>query len=271
MTCDLAFLLGLTSASYLLARAGERAALSLGLLRQNRAGRMIPTGAAFPVIIAQALLLVLILRDAPARLMGTVGVLLAGTGLYDDWCSSRARRHREVKGWRGHLAALVGGSPTSGSVKILGGAAVTGIVFLFPGIAGPGPAGFLRDGALIALAANVINGLDVVPGRAGKGLLVGLGVLIVAGPGLGPGAPVLLVPPSVFLARDLRGRSMMGDAGANGWGAMLGALAVAVSPPPGRWLILACLVVLQVLSDTVTFSRIIQGCPGLSHLDRLGR
>ena len=64
---------------------------------------------------------------------------------------------------------------------------------------------------------------------------------------------------------------MMGDAGANGWGAMLGASAVLAAPPLGRWIILAALVILQVLSDTVTYSRIIEGCPGLSHLDRLGR
>ncbi len=270
MISDLLFILGLAGASYLLVHIGERAARTLRLLRKNRTGEVIPTGAAFPVVILQALLLT-ISHDAASRLMGAAGVLLACTGLYDDWCSSRARRHREVKGWRGHLAALVRGRPTSGSVKILGGAAVLGLVFLFVDVAGPGPPGFLRDGALIALAANLINGLDVVPGRAGKGLLVGLSVLIVAGPGMGPTAFVLLVPPMVFLARDLSRRSMMGDAGANGWGGILGALAVVVLSPLGRWLVLSALVVLQVLSDTVTFSRIIEGCAGLSYLDRLGR
>jgi hypothetical protein len=77
-------------------------------------------------------------------------------------------------------------------------------------------------------------------------------------------ATALLVP-------DLRERGMLGDSGAN----LLGFLAGAeiVRRLPEIWLIPAVLVVigLNVLAETVTFSRTIEAIPPLRWFDRLGR
>jgi hypothetical protein len=125
--------------------------------------------------------------------------------------------------------------------------------------------------ALIAIAGctNVWNGLDVAPGRATKGfLLVAVVLLLVdvrafllicAG-----AATTVLVP-------DLRERGMLGDSGAN----LLGFLAGAeiVRRLPQVWLIPAVMIVvgLNLLAETVTFTRTIEAIPPLRWFDRLGR
>jgi hypothetical protein len=70
---------------------------------------------------------------------------------------------------------------------------------------------------------------------------------------------------------DLRERAMLGDAGANPIGAVVG-LALAYSlDEPGR--ILAVLVIggLNVASEKISFSRVIDSTPLLKALDRIGR
>jgi hypothetical protein len=76
---------------------------------------------------------------------------------------------------------------------------------------------------------------------------------------------------AAILGPDLRERGMLGDSGAN----LLGFLAGAeiVRRLPEVWLIPAALVVigLNVLAETVTFTRTIDAIPPLRWFDRLGR
>ena len=76
---------------------------------------------------------------------------------------------------------------------------------------------------------------------------------------------------TAVLVPDLRERGMLGDSGANLLGFLAGAEIVRRLPEP--WLIGAVLVVvgLNVLAETVTFTRTIDAFPPLRWFDRLGR
>ena len=86
-----------------------------------------------------------------------------------------------------------------------------------------------------------------------------LGVAAVVGASLG------------LLAFDLRERLMLGDAGSNVIGAALGFGTVLTVSPPVRNGVLIALVVLNVLSEKVSFSRVIDRVGPLRIADRLGR
>ena len=64
---------------------------------------------------------------------------------------------------------------------------------------------------------------------------------------------------------------MLGDAGANALGAMLGAAAAASLPRSGRVAVLAGIVALTAASEKISFTKVIQRTPPLHWLDMLGR
>jgi hypothetical protein len=64
---------------------------------------------------------------------------------------------------------------------------------------------------------------------------------------------------------------MLGDAGANALGAMLGVAAATALPRPARIGLLAGIVALTGLSEKVSFTRVIARTPALNWLDMLGR
>ena len=73
------------------------------------------------------------------------------------------------------------------------------------------------------------------------------------------------------LCDDLAGRSMLGDTGANSAGALLGTALVARTGRRGRLLALAVVTVLTLISEKVSFTKVIESTPGLRELDALGR
>ncbi len=196
------------------------------------------------------------------RSVALAGLTAGAVGRYDD-----CRPDGPVdKGFRGHLRALASGRVTSGLGKVVGiGAA--GIA-----AAGPvarGPVDRLVAGGVVAGTANLVNLLDLRPGRALKAaLLIGTPLLrgrnggLVAGP-LGVAA--------ALLGGDLGERTMLGDAGANAVGAILGVRLAAGVSGRGRWALLAGLTALTALSEVTSFGRVIATTPGLRELDALGR
>jgi hypothetical protein len=118
----------------------------------------------------------------------------------------------------------------------------------------------LSGALLVALAANFLNQLDTRPGRALKAYLA-LAPLVRA-----PLLPAVLVAPY-----DLREMAMLGDAGSNALGAMLGLSSVDRLTGRGRKLAIAALAGLNLLGETRSLGELIERTPGLSHLDRLGR
>ena len=191
-------------------------------------------------------------------------------GVYDDLAGSGKRR-----GLRGHLGALANGEVTTGAVK-LGGLGATGLASaLLLGSSSKAwePADVAVNAGLVAGGANLLNLFDLRPGRAikvadpvggadhGRGRPSGAARAVAA-----PlGAALALLPD------DLGERAMLGDAGANALGAMLGGAAAVSLPRPARIALLAGIVALTGASEKVSFTKVIERTPPLRWLDMLGR
>ncbi len=187
-------------------------------------------------------------------------------GLIDDLLGTDGDR-----GFGGHLQALRDGRLTTGAMKLFGGGVVAIVLTAAPGeVSGRR---LFADAALVALAANLGNLFDRAPGRTIKvGLLAYVPIALAAGT-----SPVgLALAPVVgatagLLPADLGERLMLGDTGANLLGAVLGLAVVLETSRPVRTGVLIALVLLNVASELVSFTKVIDATPGLRHLDRLGR
>jgi hypothetical protein len=196
-------------------------------------------------------------RRAAAMALGGAGA--AAFGAYDDLAGSGDRR-----GFRGHLGALRHGEVTTGAVK-LGGIGATGIISA--ALAGGSPADVILNAGLVAGGANLLNLFDLRPGRAIK-VAVASGTLLGAAGRYSVAAP--LAAALALLPEDLGERAMLGDAGANALGAMLGASAAGLSRP-ARVALLAGIAGLTAASEKVSFTKVIARTPALNWLDMLGR
>ena len=213
----------------------------------------------------------------------------AGTRARGRGPSAGARRARrpggrlEQQGAQGHLGALARGEVTTGAVKILG-LGVTGLVAAAlvdrdaraaatPGPGGrPGAVDTLVGGAVIAGSANLLNLLDLRPGRALKATIL-LGALT-ADRRRGSAA-----------GRRCRGRCRRRPARARpGRARPCSATPAPTAPAPcseppscsapaaaaggSRW---PPSTALTLASEKVSFTRVIESTPGLRELDALGR
>jgi hypothetical protein len=214
---------------------------------------------------------------AAATLVAGLGA--GAVGLYDDIAGTRP--HHRAKGFRGHLRALREGRVTTGLVKVVGVSAVALAAASTLPTRRPGRAHrtveVLLGAGVIAGTANLVNLLDLRPGRALKASLA-LSA-IVGGPGhpdrLGAGARGVAAgaagAAAALIADDLGEHVMIGDCGANALGAVLGVAAAARTGPVGRAVLLTGLAALTAASERVSFTTVIESTPGLRHLDRLGR
>ena len=226
-----------------------------------------------PAAAAGAAAVSLIAPELPARsraALALAGVGAAAFGAYDDLKGSGDRR-----GFRGHLGALLGGEITSGAVKIAGiGATGLAAAALAGGGQGTGagsPADLLINTSLIAGGANLLNLFDLRPGRAIKVALATGAALGVTSAGASAAAAAPVGAALSMLPQDLGERAMLGDAGANALGGMLGAAAAAALPRGARVTVLAAIVGLTAASEKVSFTRVIEQTPPLHWLDMLGR
>jgi UDP-N-acetylmuramyl pentapeptide phosphotransferase/UDP-N-acetylglucosamine-1-phosphate transferase len=242
--------------------------------------------AAGPAVAGAATLTAAAGAPAPAAAAALTAGLGAGTvGLYDDLVGIRPEH--QAKGFRGHLAALGHGRLTSGAVKVAGIGA-TGLAaatlldqrpssrrsWSFLGVShGVSRKYSMINTALgagvIAGAANLLNLLDLRPGRALK-VATMVGVPLAAGRGGGLAAgPVGAA--AGLLPEDLAEQTMLGDCGANALGALLGTALVARTGPVGRGAALAVIAALTAASERVSFTQVIARTPVLRRLDQLGR
>lgn len=202
--------------------------------------------------------------DQAVVLLGVLG--FACLGVVDDLAGGTAAR-----GFAGHLGSLLRGQMTSGGLKLFGGGLVALVVASTA--SNGGVARLLIDAAVIALASNLLNLFDTAPGRSLKWsallflvlfLMTGADDSLVAVAGvIGAGLALLL--------DDLHERMMLGDSGANVLGAALGIGIVLSTDTGGRAIALIVLVALNLISEFVSFSRVIDNVPPLRRLDRAGR
>ena len=164
---------------------------------------------------------------------------IAAIGLADDLWSGHER------GFKAHLAS----GRTTGMLKLAG----------IPLVALWRTRSF-SAAIFVAGTANLLNQLDTKPGRALKAYL-GAAFVVDAPVGLA----VLLLP------YDLRERLMLGDAGSNALGAMVGFKSVDRIRGWGRWAAVAGVVALNVIGERRSLGELIERTPVLSELDRIGR
>jgi UDP-GlcNAc:undecaprenyl-phosphate/decaprenyl-phosphate GlcNAc-1-phosphate transferase len=245
------------------------------------------------------------LRGELAVVLAGLGGL--GFGVLDDLYGSAKRKG--LRGHLGALAhgeVTTGTVKLAGLAATGLAAALLDAGLLDRGLFGTGRAGNVtgpRGGAgraadvivnagLIAGGANLLNLFDLRPGRAIKVAALAAG-LIAAGGALTRGAApghyrpagtggtgrlaglnAAAVPAGAALAllpEDLGERAMLGDAGANALGAMLGAAAASALPRRARIGLLAAIAALTVASEKVSFTKVIEATAPLRWLDMAGR
>lgn len=176
----------------------------------------------------------------------------------------------ESGGFSGHLAALAHGRLTTGLIKMIGGPLLS-LAILAGFTVHVGRVGYLRDAAVVCLAANLANLFDRAPGRVNK--VAQLAFLVLAVSTLSARlAPIAIVvgAAAALLSADLHEQLMLGDAGSNVLGAVLGFGVVVATTEQQRWIVLVVLLALNLASEFVSFSRVIDAVAPLRGLDRLG-
>jgi hypothetical protein len=235
---------------------------------RNHRGLVLPyvLGPAAWLSLTAVLLADLAVRpQGPPSLRGRIALVAAlavvyAAGRLDD------RQPERMGGLRTHAAALLRGQVSTGAVKAV---AIVAAAALWAVAAGAAPARLLVGVPVVAGTANLVNLLDVAPGRAIKWFLVVAIPLLAGTPsgvlagGVGTGAGVLRY--------DLEERAMLGDAGANLLGFVAGVGLFVRLPVWGLAVALAVLLALHAVAETVTLTRVLRSVPPLRWFDDLGR
>ena len=160
------------------------------------------------------------LLDPELRRWAVYVLGVALLGLLDD-ALGRGADADTARGWRGHARAVLAGRFSTGAIKAVGALALA--AYATSGLGREG-LDYVADLALLLLATNLFNLLDLRPGRVEK-----VFALLLAGLCLGAwtAAPLELLglfigPVLVGAAFTLRERAMLGDTGSNLVGALAG-------------------------------------------------
>lgn len=259
--------------------AGARGLREAGLVRENWRGARVafPLGAVLATAALVALAPLAFLDDRAGldlldpELRRWLPYLLgvAFLGFLDD-SLGRGGADGAPRGWRGHARALRGGQLSTGAIKAVGALALAAFV-----VSGRGLESwrYLADVALLLLATNAFNLLDLRPARAEKALvLLGAGLCLGAWT-LQPLELLGVFAGSVLVGGwlTLRERAMLGDTGSNLLGAMAGVWLLTAVGGDGRLAALAVLAALTLYGELRSISRAIESVPPLRWLDSLGR
>jgi UDP-GlcNAc:undecaprenyl-phosphate/decaprenyl-phosphate GlcNAc-1-phosphate transferase len=194
---------------------------------------------------------------------------MALLGLLDDMLG-RGHQGAAPRGWRGHARAVLSGRLSTGAIKAVAAFALAAFA-----VSGRGRESldYLGDLALLLLATNLFNLLDLRPGRVEKAF-----ALLLAGLCIGAWTiyPIELLglfigPVLVGAALTLRERAMLGDAGANLVGALGGIALLVTLGEEARWIALAAIAALTVYGEFRSISEAIERLPLLRRLDAIGR
>jgi UDP-GlcNAc:undecaprenyl-phosphate/decaprenyl-phosphate GlcNAc-1-phosphate transferase len=239
--------------------------LRLGWVRQNYLGRRVLNsfGLILPLVWLATFRIEPLAKESSTALV--LVVVWALLGLLDDVYGTGGAR-----GFRGHIRALLHLRITTGGAKLLFG----GLVSLFAGWMAITTGGWLMmllNGLIIALCTNLLNLLDLRPGRALKGFfLLGICAWIIA-----PHTAVLLAPlfaaAIIYSPLDLSMRAMLGDVGSNTLGALVGLALVLALGLPAKLVLLVLLIAIHVYAEIGSISRLIDRVAPLRWIDMLGR
>ena len=253
--------------------------LNGGHLRVNHRGRKL----AFP--LGAVLLTAALVSLAPLSVLDERGGLdlldpelrqwivylvgIAFLGLLDDSLGMGSSPD-PPRGWRGHASAVLRGELSTGAVKAVGALALAAYV-----VTGTGSEwlGYLADIALLILATNLFNLLDLKGGRVEKALLLLVAGFCLIGWTLAPVEllGVFIGPFLVGLWFTLGERAMLGDTGSNLAGAVAGVILLTELSETGRLVALVIVVAITLFGEFRSISRTIDRIPPLRFIDSLGR
>lgn len=262
----------LLAAGYLLTRAALpfclRIMTGFGLTANNYRGKSVPMpaglipAAVFLLIVAVGVIWFQRPETWPIVVFCLVLVCL---GIVDDLKGSP-----EYKGFRGHFKALVRGKITTGMVKVAVGGLLAATAAWVLGEKRID--NLIIDTLLIALSTNLINLMDLRPGRAIKIFLAMSSLLL----WFGQNSEIHWLFPLIgsilaYFPWDLGAKGMLGDTGANLLGFVLGLALVEVLGLPGKIFFLSFLIVVHFYAEKVSISALIEEKSWLKYLDELGR
>ena len=190
-------------------------------------------------------------------------IALALSGLVDDIMGDKTS-----KGLMGHAATYINGGFSTGGIKAVIGLIIGLLIALYRET---GYIMILVDTVLFALSVNMINLLDLRPGRALKGLFIFLlPIIILTGFSyIWMVLPLIVVLP-LYIRGEMNGQYMLGDTGANLIGSILGMYSVFALSVPSRIILAVVLVAVHGLTEFYSITKWIDSVPLLKYIDRLG-
>ena len=241
------------------------------VLRPNYKKDMIPVsmGIVFlPMLVINSIILAYFTNNFKDMLhififlFGLVSMFFAG--ILDDIIGNR-----DVSGLKGHFKSLLNGKLTTGGFKALFG----GFIGIVISIAiSKNIYDIVINTLIIALSTNLMNLLDLRPGRAIKGYLV-ISLVLLFTLGEYTRNLLLLILPNVvaYFNQDLKAKAMMGDTGSNVLGISIGILFVMGYSLNVRLIWLAFLIFIHILTEKYSLTKIIENNKILNFIDKLGR
>lgn len=247
-----------------------------GFVRPNYRHENIPVAVGFIFVLSSILTVLVVysfIKMEKTNLYIFLFLIFAMTllGLLDDFFGSR-----EASGLKGHFKKLLKeGELTTGVVKALAG----GFIAMLISLTMHGLHNFsdlmpiIINTLIIALSTNAINLLDLRPGRATKGFLLGTIILTIIGFGKPELIYLFIIAGSVlaYMPYDLKAKVMMGDTGSNVLGVTLGITSVWILDSTYKMVYLGLLILFHLLTEKYSLTAIIEKNPVLRFLDLLGR
>lgn len=238
---------------------------------QNYKGKAIPVigGIVFIPVQLVAILQLMLQRSEHSYSYLSYMLLLLSmgfAGVIDDLTGDR-----KIKGLINHIRSTLKNNMTTGFLKALIGFTAACIISLRT-------AGsfveLITNVLLITLYANTINLLDMRPGRAVKVFLTMAIILLFSTEGrLAEALPLitLVLTAIIYISYDLREICMLGDTGANILGITLGYYSSLLLNYDNKLMLLLILIFLNIISEKLSITKIINRSRILSFLDSLGR
>ena len=177
--------------------------------------------------------------------------------------------NRNVSGLKGHFKSLFKGKLTTGGFKALFGGFVGLIISV---CISKNIADIIVNTLVIALSTNLMNLFDLRPGRAIKVYLVIIIPIYITLTGYTKVFPLLILPNVLaYFNIDLKARGMMGDTGSNVLGISIGVLMALGYGIKVRLAWLVFLILMHLITEKFSLTKIIEKNRVLKFIDNLGR
>ena len=177
--------------------------------------------------------------------------------------------NRNVSGLKGHFKSLFKGELTTGGFKALFGGFVGLVVSV---CISSSIVDIIVNTLIIALSTNLMNLFDLRPGRAIKAYLVIMIPIYITLTGYIKALPLLILPNVLaYFNTDLKARGMMGDTGSNVLGISIGVLMAFGYGIKVRLAWLVFLILMHLITEKFSLTKIIEKNRVLKFIDNLGR